>query len=51
MELYRRLIEIRCFTHKDMVRLTGSETAAQWQIKNYIQKDISNGSAEICTEL
>ncbi len=38
MELYKKLVALRCFTHKDMVKLTGSESAAVWQIKNYLKK-------------
>ncbi len=38
MERYKELAALRCFTHKDMVHLTGSESAAVWQIKNYLQK-------------
>lgn len=38
MELYRELAALRCFTHKDIVKLTGSESAALWKIKNYLQK-------------
>ena len=38
MNLYKELAALRCFTHGDMVRLTGSESAAQWQIKNYLRK-------------
>ena len=38
MELYKELAALRCFTHKDMVQLVGSESAAAWQIKNYLQK-------------
>lgn len=38
MNLYKELAALRCFTHSDMVRLTGSESAAQWQIKNYLKK-------------
>ena len=38
MELYKKLAVLRCFTHSDMVRVTGSESAAQWQIKNYLKK-------------
>lgn len=38
MELYKNLAVLRCFTHKDMVRLVGSESAAAWHIKNYLQK-------------
>lgn len=38
MERYKELAALRCFTHKDMVQLAGSESAAAWQIKNYLQK-------------
>lgn len=38
MELYRALAALRCFTHQDMVRLTGTESSAAWQIKNYMKK-------------
>ena len=38
MELYRKLAALRCFTREDMVRLTGSENAARWQIKKYLEK-------------
>ena len=38
MELYKKLAVLRCFTHSDMVRVTGSESAAQWQINNYLKK-------------
>lgn len=38
MNLYKELAAIRCFTHNDMVQITGSESAAQWQIKNYLKK-------------
>ena len=38
MKIYKELAALRCFTHADMVRLTGSESAAQWQIKNYLKK-------------
>lgn len=38
MERYKELAALRCFTHKDMVQLVGSESAAAWQIKNYLQK-------------
>ena len=31
MKIYKELAALRCFTHADMVRLTGSESAAQWQ--------------------
>lgn len=38
MELYKKLAALRCFTHSDMVQLTGSENAAIWQIKTYLNK-------------
>lgn len=38
MDLYKELAALRCFTHGDMVRFAGSESAAQWQIKNYLKK-------------
>ncbi len=38
MDLYKELAALRCFTHGDMVRIAGSECAAQWQIKNYLKK-------------
>ena len=37
MDLYKELAALRCFTHRDMVRITGSESAAQWQIRNYLK--------------
>lgn len=38
MELYKELAAMRCFTHNDMVKLTGSESSAAWQIKKYLKK-------------
>lgn len=38
MELYKELVSLRCFTHSDMIRLTGSESAAMWHIKSYLNK-------------
>lgn len=38
MDLYRELAALRCFTHQDMVRLAGSDSAAAWQIRSYLQK-------------
>lgn len=38
MELYKELAAMRCFTHNDMVKLTGSESSAAWKIKNYLKK-------------
>jgi len=33
MELYRELAALRCFSHKDFVKLAGSESAAKWHIR------------------
>lgn len=38
MDLYKKLIDLRVFTYSDMVQLTGSDSKAEWQIKNYLQK-------------
>ena len=38
MDLFKELAALRCFTHEDLVRITGSESAAQWQIKSYLKK-------------
>ena len=38
MDLYKNLAALRCFTHSDMVRLTGSESAAIWNIRSYLKK-------------
>ncbi|MCM1060081.1 MAG: transcriptional regulator [Eubacterium sp.] len=38
MDLYKELVGLRCFTHNDMVQITGSESAAQWRIKSYLKK-------------
>ena len=38
MDLYKELAALRCFTHSDMVQLTGSESAAIWNIKSYLKK-------------
>ena len=38
MDLYKELAALRCFTHSDMVQLTGSESAAIWHIKSYLKK-------------
>lgn len=47
MERYKELAALRCFTHDDMVQLAGSESSAVWQIKSYLQKDISSVCAAI----
>lgn len=38
MNLYKELATLRCVTHNNMVQLTGSESAAIWHIKSYLQK-------------
>ncbi len=38
MDLYKNLAARRCFTHSDMAQLTGSESAAIWNIKSYLKK-------------
>lgn len=38
MKWYKELAAMRCFTHRDMVQLTGSENAAAWNIRNYLKK-------------
>ncbi|SEA14621.1 Transcriptional regulator, predicted component of viral defense system [Lachnospiraceae bacterium NK3A20] len=38
MDLYKELVGLRCFARADMVRIVGSDSAAQWQIKNYLDK-------------
>ena len=38
IDLYKELAVLRCFTHRDMVKLTGSESAALWHIRNYLKK-------------
>ena len=38
MELYKELAALRCFTREDMVRLAGSDNAAHWQIRSYLDK-------------
>ena len=38
MELYKKLVPLGCFSHKDMVYITGSENAALWSIKDYLNK-------------
>lgn len=38
MDLYKNLAALRCFTHSDMVQLTGSESAAIWNIESYLKK-------------
>lgn len=38
MNLYKELAALRCFTHSDIVKLVGSESAAIWNIRNYLKK-------------
>lgn len=38
MELYKELAALRCFTREDMARLAGSDNAAHWQIRTYLDK-------------
>ncbi len=38
MDLYKELARMRCFTHQDLVQVVGSESAALWQIRNYLKK-------------
>lgn len=38
MKLYKELAAMRCFTRQDIVKLTGSEANAAWQIRNYLKK-------------
>ncbi len=38
MDLYKILAGMRCFTREDLVKITGSESAAAWQISRYLEK-------------
>ena len=38
MDLYKELARLRCFSYADMVQLCGSEKAADWQIKTYLNR-------------
>lgn len=38
MELYRELAVMRCFTREELVKMTGSDSAADWQIRKYMDK-------------
>lgn len=38
MDLYKELARLRCFSYTDMVQLCGSEKAADWQIKTYLNR-------------
>lgn len=36
--MYKELTAMRCFTHNEMVKFTGSESSAAWKIKKYLKK-------------
>ena len=38
MELYKELAGLRCFTRNDLIRLCGSESSADWHIRDYLKK-------------
>ncbi len=38
MDLYKELAGMRCFTREDLVKLTGSKSAAAWYISSYLKK-------------
>ena len=38
MDRYQKLAALRCFTTEDLLRLTGSQCATEWQLKSYLQK-------------
>ncbi len=38
MDLYKELAGMRCFTREDLIKLTGSESAAAWYITSYLKK-------------
>ncbi len=38
MDLYEQLLPKGCFSHSDMVELTGSDNTAQWQIKKFLTR-------------
>ena len=38
MNLYRELTAMRCFTRKELVGMVGSDSAADWQIRKYMDK-------------
>ena len=38
MDLYRQLVSMQCFTHNQIVALTGSESAAAWHIRQLLKK-------------
>ena len=38
MELYKELTKLRCFTRQELIRLTGSESSAEWRIKDYLKR-------------
>ncbi len=38
MDLYKELAGMRCFTRDDLIKTTGSESAAAWYISSYLKK-------------
>lgn len=38
MELYKELAGLRCFTREDLINLCGSESSADWHIRDYLKK-------------
>lgn len=38
MELYKELAAMRCFTRDELTAMTGSSSAAAWQIRNFLEK-------------
>lgn len=38
MDLYKELAIMRCFTREELVKLTGSDSAAAWHIRKFLEK-------------
>lgn len=38
MDLYKELAVMRCFTKGELIAITGSESAAEWQIRSHLEK-------------
>lgn len=38
MDLYKKLAAMRCFTREELAKLTGSDSAAAWQIRKFLEK-------------
>ena len=38
MDIYKKLIEYRCFNKEELIELAGSVSSAEWFINNYLQK-------------